>query len=76
MWIAVFIWATLLMKSTETKKIEGRITTNKHRKALRFFSETKIGATITKELKKLEKRSTTWPFPPNGYLDRGILWYF
>ena len=51
MWIAVFIWATLLMKSTETKKIEGRITTNKHRKALRFFSETKIGATITKELK-------------------------
>ena len=39
------------MKSTETKKIEGRITTNKHRKALRFFSETKIGATITKELK-------------------------
>ncbi|MGH0827140.1 MULTISPECIES: hypothetical protein [Bacillus] len=46
-----FIWTTLLMKSTETKKIEGRINTNKHRKALRFFSDTKIGATITKELK-------------------------
>ena len=51
MWISLFIWTTLLMKSTVTKKIKGRIITNKHRKSLRFFSETKMGATITKELK-------------------------
>ncbi|PEF75118.1 hypothetical protein CON94_11860 [Bacillus pseudomycoides] len=51
--LLLFIWTTLLMKSTvrDTKKIQGRITTNKHRKALSIFPETKVGAIITKELK-------------------------
>ncbi|MGG3670577.1 hypothetical protein ABES96_05000 [Bacillus nitratireducens] len=51
--LLLFIWTTLLMKNTvkDTKKIQVTITTNKHRKALRIFSETKIGAIITKELK-------------------------
>ncbi|RWS44618.1 hypothetical protein EKA14_02170 [Bacillus mycoides] len=51
--LLLFIWTTLLMKSTvkDTKKIQNTITINKHRKALRIFSEKKIGAIITKELK-------------------------
>ena len=48
MWIAVFIWATLLMKSTETKKIEGRITTNKHRKLYVSFQKRKLEQQLRK----------------------------
>ncbi len=72
-----FIWATLLMKKYRKlrKSKEGLLLINIE-KLYVFFSETKIGATITKELKSWRKRSTTWPFPPNGYLDRGYFMVF
>ncbi|PFQ42581.1 hypothetical protein COK05_24960 [Bacillus cereus] len=55
--ILLFIWTTLLTRSTvrDSKKIKSEITNKHYRKVFKIFFETKIGAIITKELKSWGK---------------------
>ncbi|MGX5439712.1 hypothetical protein [Bacillus thuringiensis] len=55
--ILLFIWTTLLTRSTvrDSKKIKSKITNKHYRKVFKIFFETKIGAIITKELKSWGK---------------------
>ncbi|MBH0346416.1 hypothetical protein AVT_02990 [Bacillus tropicus] len=52
-WFLLFIWTTLLTRSTvrNSKEVQGKITNKHYKKVFKIFYETKIGAIITKELK-------------------------
>ncbi|MDA1600528.1 hypothetical protein PDL10_08895 [Bacillus cereus] len=52
-WFLLFIWTTLLTRSTvkNSKEVHGKITNKHYKKVVKIFFENKIGAIITKELK-------------------------
>ncbi|WP_434166750.1 hypothetical protein [Bacillus thuringiensis] len=56
-WFLLFIWTTLLTRSTvrNSKEVQGKITNKHYKKVFKIFFETKIGAIITKELKSWGK---------------------
>ncbi|WP_435051905.1 hypothetical protein [Bacillus fungorum] len=56
-WFLLFIWTTLLTRSTvrNSKEVQGKITNKHYKKVFKIFFETTIGAIITKELKSWGK---------------------
>ncbi|MBS9803462.1 hypothetical protein J4052_10885 [Bacillus toyonensis] len=56
-WFLLFIWTTLLTRSTvrNSKEVQGKITNKHYKIVFKIFFETKIGAIITKELKSWGK---------------------